>query len=92
MAKVEIYSKTYCPYCIHAKTLLNKKGVPYTEYNVSTDGTKADEMMTRKPDARTFPQIFIDNKSIGGFDDMKKLDDLGELDKLLGINAQILKK
>jgi glutaredoxin 3 len=87
MAKIEIYSKTYCPYCIHAKNLLNKKGVSYVEYNISTDAAKEEEMMQRKPNARTVPQIFIDGVSIGGFDDMKKLNDLGQLDALIGIHA-----
>lgn len=87
MAKIEIYSKTYCPYCNYAKDLLKKKGADFVEYNIETDTARRDEMMQRKPDARTVPQIFINGKSIGGFDDMKALDDKGQLDLLLAETA-----
>jgi glutaredoxin 3 len=85
MAKIEIYSKDYCPYCKKAAALLDKKGVEYTSYDITNDADKQQEMATRKPGARTVPQIFIDDKGIGGCDDLYALDAKGDLDGLLGI-------
>lgn len=82
-ATVEIYTKFGCPYCSYAKRMLDKKGVPFTEYDVTVDAAKRQEMTERAPGARTVPQIFIDGRSIGGFDDMDALNRGGELDPLL---------
>ena len=84
-AKVEIYTKMWCGYCQRAKRLLDAKGVDYTEYDISMDGAKRDEMRARKPDARTVPQIFIDDKAVGGSDDLAALERAGKLDSLLGL-------
>ena len=84
-AKVEIYTKMFCGYCHRAKRLLGSKGVKYTEYDISMDGAKRDEMRSRKPDARTVPQVFIDDRAIGGSDDLAALDREGKLDSLLGL-------
>ena len=84
-AKVEIYTKMFCGYCHRAKRLLDSKGVKYTEYDISMDGAKRDEMRSRKPDARTVPQEFIDDRAIGGSDDLAALDREGKLDSLLGL-------
>ena len=81
--KVEIYTKAFCGFCIRAKRLLDSKGVDYTEYDISMGGPKREEMMQRKPDARTVPQIFIDDKPIGGSDDLAALEREGKLDELL---------
>ncbi len=82
MAKVVMYSKVPCPYCVHAKRLLNEKGVAFEEIDL-TD--KPEEMQRIKDETgwRTVPIIMIDGKLIGGYTDMKALDDEGELDKLL---------
>lgn len=82
MAKVTIYSKTYCPYCDRAKALLKSKGVSYEEHMM--DG-KPDELkaLMEKTGLRTVPQIFINDQLIGGFTDMDALNKSGELDKLL---------
>jgi glutaredoxin 3 len=82
MAKVVIYSKTYCPYCDRAKHLLNSKGVSYEEHNIEN---KPDEMkkLMEKTGMRTVPQIFINDQLIGGFDDMNALEKAGKLDELL---------
>ncbi len=83
MAKVEIYSGAYCPYCDRAKALLTRKGVPFTEYKVDEDDSKREEMLGRANGRRTIPQIFINDAHIGGCDDLHALDSKGELDQLL---------
>ena len=83
--KVEIYTKSYCGYCYRAKRLLESKGVAFEEYDISLGGPKRAEMLERKPDARTVPQIFIDGKAIGGSDDLARLDREGKLDGMLGL-------
>jgi len=83
--KVEIYTKIYCGFCYRAKNLLASKGVDYTEYDISLGGEKRTEMLERKPDASTVPQIFIDGQAIGGSDDLARLEREGKLDGLLGL-------
>ncbi len=82
-ATIEIYSGGYCPYCARAKALLNKKGAPFTEYDVQADPKQREIMMQRTNNARTIPQIFINNQHIGGCDDLYALDRAGKLDPLL---------
>jgi glutaredoxin 3 len=83
--KVEIYTKWGCGYCVRAKALLDSKGVAYDEFDVTMGGPKKAEMLARKPDARTVPQIFIDGAAVGGSDDLSALDAAGKLDSLLGL-------
>jgi len=82
MAHTEIYTKSWCPYSIRAKALLNRKGVPYTEIDVTTDRERELEMIKRSG-AHTVPQIFIDDQLIGGHDDLVRLKTTGQLDRLL---------
>ncbi|MBA2654310.1 MAG: glutaredoxin 3 [Gammaproteobacteria bacterium] len=82
MAKVEVYSSAACSYCVRAKMLLDQKKISYQEIRVDQDESKRDEMIERSG-RRTVPQIFIDDKHIGGFDDMWALEQKGELDRLL---------
>ena len=82
MAKIEIYSKPMCPYCIRAKALFDKKGVSYTDINAFISQEKRREMNERSG-RNTFPQIFIDGKHIGGCDDLMALEARGGLDPLL---------
>jgi glutaredoxin 3 len=82
MAKVTIYTKPYCPYCVRAVDLLNKKGVDFTEIEAAVDPDKRQEMMQRSGRA-TFPQIFVGDTHIGGCDDMMALERAGKLDPLL---------
>ena len=82
-ANVEIYTKFACPYCVRAKQLLDSKGVPYTEYDITMGGAKRDEMLARVPGARTVPQILINDTPIGGSDDLRALENQGKLDALL---------
>ncbi|APG62890.1 glutaredoxin 3 [Sphingorhabdus lutea] len=83
--KVEIYTKGFCPYCARAKSLLDGKNIKYTEYEISMDADKKNEMITRSNGGRTVPQIFINDTPYGGFDDVNLLDRQGKLDAILGI-------
>lgn len=83
MAKVEIYYWTTCPYCRRALSLLDSKGVDYTGYDITGDEAARDKMVERTAGPRTVPQIFIDDKLVGGCDDLHALENKGELDKLL---------
>ncbi|MDH3236090.1 MAG: glutaredoxin 3 [Alphaproteobacteria bacterium] len=87
MAKVEIYTSPWCGYCHSAKRLLDKKGVEYTEYDVTVDQGRRREMMERSKGGHTVPQIFIDDRAIGGCDDLFELDLDDKLDPLLGLEA-----
>jgi glutaredoxin 3 len=82
MAKVEIYTTPWCPYCNAAKSLLDEKGVPYEEVDV-LDDTLRVAMVERAHGRRTVPQIFIGDTHVGGYDDMAALDRRGQLDPLL---------
>lgn len=82
MTTIEIYTKGYCPYCQRAKDLLKIKGVDFTEYEVSDDPDKEQEMRTRSG-RRTVPEIFINDRLIGGCDELFNLDERGALDGLL---------
>ncbi|MCC6829514.1 MAG: glutaredoxin 3 [Novosphingobium sp.] len=84
-SKVEIYTKWGCPYCASAKALLDRKGVAYTEYDITMGGPKRAEMLERVPGASTVPQVLIDGRPFGGFDDISALDRAGKLDPLLGL-------
>jgi glutaredoxin 3 len=83
MAKIEIYTKAFCPYCHRAKALLEGKDVAFEEYDITMGGPKRKEMNERAPGQTTVPQIFIDDRHIGGCDDIMALDRSGELDPLL---------
>ena len=83
MAKVEVYTADYCPYCTKAKTLLSTKGVEYTEIDLSGDDDARVALVKRAGGMRTIPQIFINGEHIGGFDDLDKLNKSGGLDPLL---------
>ena len=83
MAKVEIYTWSTCPYCRRAKELLNSKGVDYEEYDITGDEAARAKMVERTGGSKSVPQIFIDNKHVGGCDDIHALDDQGKLDTLL---------
>ena len=83
MAKIEVYSKDYCPYCVKAMNLFKRKGVDFTEIDITNDMDKMQEMLTRAVPRRTVPQIFINDVAIGGCDDLYALDDAGKLDGLI---------
>jgi len=86
-AKVEIYTWRFCPFCIRAKGLLDRKGVIYNEYLIDGDDMGRQTMMLRANGRNTLPQIFIDDRGIGGCDDLHALEARGELDRLLRLTA-----
>ena len=83
MSKIEIYTWQYCPFCIKAKTLLNKKNIQFTEYKIDGDEAAREEMSLRASGRRSVPQIFINDEGIGGCDDLYALDKENKLDNLL---------
>lgn len=83
MPKVEIYTKFMCPYCSRALKLLRSKGASVTEYDATMNSALKQEMMERANGGATFPQIFINDKHVGGSDDLAALDRAGGLDPLL---------
>ncbi len=83
MKHVEIYTSPLCGYCHAAKRLLSKKGVTFTEHDVSRDPSLRAVMVQRANGGRTVPQIFIGETHVGGSDDLHALDHAGKLDALL---------
>lgn len=83
MTNVEIYTKTFCPYCWRAKALLESKGVTYMEIAVDLGGEQKRTMIQRANGRTTVPQIFIGDLHIGGCDDLLALERAGKLDELI---------
>ena len=83
MSQVTIYTKAYCPYCVRAKSVLDNKGVNYTEIRIDDQPELRPQMIERAGGRTTVPQIFIGEQHIGGCDDMLALDARGQLDPLL---------
>jgi glutaredoxin 3 len=83
MADILIYTKSTCPYCAKAKSLLSKKGQKFTEIDITGNDDLRAQMIEKANGRHTVPQIFINNEHIGGCDDLHALDDAGELDKKL---------
>lgn len=82
MPNILIYTTNVCPYCVRAKSLLQRKGAEFTEIKVADSATK-DEMIKKSGGRMTVPQIFIGDHHIGGCDDLYALDAQGKLDELL---------
>ena len=83
MANVEVYSTQYCPFCVRAKALLKSKGVAFDEIDVSSNPALREKMVELAGGRRTVPEIFINGKIIGGYDELRALEMAGELDALL---------
>ena len=83
MPTVQMYTWGACPFCIRAKSLLSSKGIAFQEINLDGKDKELQELRARTGQ-RTVPQIFIDDKLIGGFSDLAELDSKGELDRLVG--------
>jgi len=81
---VMMYSAGWCPYCMRARALLERKGVGIREIKVDEDPAERQAMLERSGGRRTVPQIFIGDRHVGGFDELHALDKAGELDRLLG--------
>lgn len=82
-AHVEIYSKDYCPYCVRAQELLERKGITVEVIDLQQTPSELPTMLKRSGGIRTVPQIFINNQHIGGCDDLYDLDAKNQLDTLL---------
>ena len=87
VAKVEIYTTTYCPFCTRAKSLLKSKNIAFVEIDVTEDDALRAKMIELSGGRRSVPEIFINGKIIGGFDELKALHDAGKLDGLLAESA-----
>jgi glutaredoxin len=72
MIKAVIWSKTQCPYCDQAKNLLKLRGIEFEERNIATGNWTKDQLLEAVPTAKSVPQIFIDDKLVGGFQELKK--------------------
>ena len=83
MARVEIYTKAFCPYCFRAKRLLDEKGAKYEEFDITLGGARRTEMLERANGRTTVPQIFIGGHHVGGSDDLHALEREGQLDPML---------
>ena len=78
MARVQMYTTASCPFCVRAKRLLQARGIPYDEIDVGDDlAARAD--LVRRTGRQTVPQIFIDGRAIGGFEELAALDACAEL-------------
>lgn len=87
MPRVVIYSTGACPYCVRAKSFLQRKGVEFEELRIEGNRELIRDMIERSG-RRTVPQIFVDDLHIGGYDDMAALDSFGKLDAILGLLPQ----
>ena len=81
MTRVKLYTTTSCPFCIRAKRLLEARGIPFEEIDVGNDDALREEIIQRTG-RRTVPQIFIDERSVGGFEELAALDAAGKLAEL----------
>src|SRR6185437_9833386 len=78
MQPVKMYTTPICPYCVRAKSLLAKKGVPIEEIDVFDNDAARQEMLAKSNGARTVPQIFVGDTHVGGFDELYALDKAGK--------------
>lgn len=86
MPKIEMYTSTNCAYCVAAKNLLKSKGLDYAEIRIDTDPVRREEMLARAQ-RRTVPQIFVNDRLVGGYDDLVAAERSGELARLIGSGA-----
>ena len=83
MKNITVYMGPMCSYCDAAKRLLNKKNIPFKEINIALEEGKMEEMLKKSNGMKTIPQIFIEDHHIGGYDELRTLENKGELDKLI---------
>ncbi|MEI8320995.1 MAG: glutaredoxin 3 [Alphaproteobacteria bacterium] len=81
--KIRIYTASYCPYCVKAKMLLDRKGLSYEEIDVTNKSEEREKLVVKAQGRKTVPQIFIGEMHVGGCDDLYEKEDMGELDQLL---------
>ena len=87
MARIEMYSRSWCPYCQRAMALLEHKGQGFLEIDVEREPERMREMVERAGGRRSVPQIFIGDVHVGGFDELAALERAGQLDELLTADA-----
>jgi glutaredoxin 3 len=83
MSSITVYTTNACPFCVRAKALLDKRGLPYEEINLGRDPETRAEL-AQKTGMMTFPQILIDEQLVGGFDELSAADRSGRLQELVG--------
>ena len=83
MSKIEIYTRYACTYCDNAKSFFQSKNLPYIEYNVHDNPNLLEIMLKKSNGQKTMPQIFIDDYHIGGFDNLVKMINKGEFNKMI---------
>ncbi len=88
MARIEIYTTRFCGYCRSAKALLTRKGVDFSEIDVTGDHEGRSRMVERANGRMTVPQIFIGSTHVGGYDDLYDLERAGRLDPLLTMDEE----
>ena len=84
MPKIEVYVTRTCAYCGAVKKLLDAKGVSYQVLDITEEPEKR-AWLSRATGQRTVPQVFVDQKSLGGYTDLVALDSQGKLDAILGL-------
>jgi len=85
--EVTLYTSAWCPYCMRAKALLDRKGIAFREIDVEAGREFRQEMIARSGGRRTVPQVFINGTHLGGSEELAAAERSGELDRLLGIPA-----
>ena len=85
MSKIEIYSSMWCPFCHRAKQLLQSKGAGFEEFDVDANPALRNEMTQRSGGRQTVPQIFIDDRHVGGSDELVALEREGRLSGMLQV-------
>jgi glutaredoxin 3 len=80
---IVMYSTGWCPYCVRARALLERKGLAFREIKIDEDPAERDAMLARSGGRRTVPQIFVGDHHVGGFDELYALDKAGKLDELI---------
>jgi glutaredoxin len=88
MAKIEIYYKSWCPYSHLAMDLMRRKGISFIPIDLTHDTDSLEREMRRRSGQTSVPQVFINDRNIGGFDEIAKLDARGQLDPLLSCEAR----
>lgn len=86
MARVLVYSKVPCPFCVAAFRLLEEKGVDFEKRDL-TGQFEAMQELKERTGWQTFPMIFINDELVGGYTDLRELEEKGELDQLLGLSS-----
>jgi len=83
MTKIEIYTRDSCVFCDRAKSFFKSKNLSYIEYNIYKDPSKLEIMLQKSNGQKTMPQIFINEKHIGGFEHLKKIIETDKFDLII---------